>query len=263
MMRSTKGKLRFSQEPEEKHNAAWLTTFNDMMTLLMVFFVLIFSMSTLDINRTEGLIENLQSALGVLMAGRRVSIAVTDTPSQNAFEQSVDVNGERKMPSEEQLRDALQQAQAAARQRRSPELAKFMEELNADPEIQARFTPEGVNLSLENSVLFKPGQADIDPRGYAVLDKIAAKLKTLPNRIRIEGHTDDVPIATELYPSNWELSVARAVNVLKYLIKAGPILPVRMSAVGYGDSRPLYSNATAKGRAGNRRVEIILVSEEN
>ncbi len=262
-MRSTKAKLRFSQEPEENRNAAWLTTFNDMMTLLMVFFVLIFSMSTLDINRTEGLIENLQSALGVMMAGRRVSIAVTDVPDKDAFEQNANGGDERRPPGDAQLKEALQQAWAAARQPKSPELAKFMQELNADPDIQARFTREGVNLSLENSVLFKPGQADIDPRGYAVLDKIAARLKTLPNRIRIEGHTDDVPIATELYPSNWELSVARAVNVLKYLVKAGPILPVRMSAVGYGDSRPLYSNATAKGRAGNRRVEIILVSEDN
>ena len=262
-MRSTKAKLRFSQEPEESGSASWLTTFNDMMTLLMVFFVLIFSMSTLDINRTEGLIENLQSALGVMMAGRRVSIAVEDVPDTQAFEQNTDAADAQRAPADERLRNALRQAQAAADRRPSPELVKFMQELDADPDIQARFSREGVNLSLENSILFKPGRADIDPGGTGVLDRIAAKLKTLPNRIRVEGHTDDVPIATELYPSNWELSVARAVNVLKYLVKAGPILPVRMSAVGYGASKPLYSNATAQGRAGNRRVEIILVSEEN
>ena len=262
-MRPTKAKLRFSQEAEEKGSASWLTTFNDMMTLLMVFFVLIFSMSTLDINRTEGLIENLQSALGVMMAGRRVSIAVEDVPGKRAFDRGEKAADAQKAPAAEQLRSALRQAQAASGRRRSPELVKFMQELNADPDIQARFSREGVNLSLENSILFKPGRADIDPRGAGVLDRIAARLKTIPNRIRIEGHTDDVPIATELYPSNWELSVARAVNVLKYLVKSGPLLPVRMSAVGYGASKPLYSNATARGRAGNRRVEIILVSEEN
>jgi chemotaxis protein MotB len=251
--------MRFSQDEEEGSGASWLTTFNDMMTLLMVFFVLIFSMSTLDLNRTEGLIENLQSALGVMMAGRRVSIAVSDTPPVNHAAQSA----EKQPQSAQELQDALRQMQAAASQRKSPELVKLMQELEADPDIQARYSKEGVNLSLENSILFEPGKARINPRGYAVLDKIAAKLKTLPNRIRIEGHTDDVPIATELYPSNWELSVARAVNVLKCLVNAGPIVPVRMSAVGYGDSKPLYSNATSRGRAGNRRVEIILVSEEN
>lgn len=262
-MRSTRGKLRFSQEAEEKNGSTWLTTFNDMMTLLMVFFVLIFSMSTLDINRTEGLIENLQSALGMMMSGRRVSIAVSDLPPPDYATQPTGDKDEKQRPGDETLRNALQQAQAAAGSQKSPVLMQFMRELEADPEIQARFSSEGVNLSLENSILFQPGKARIDPRGYAVLDRISAKLKTLPNRIRIEGHTDDVPIATELYPSNWELSVARAVNVLKFLMKAGPILPVRMSAVGYGDSRPLHSNATAQGRAGNRRVEIILVWEEN
>jgi len=262
-MRSTRGKMRFSQDEEERSGASWLTTFNDMMTLLMVFFVLIFSMSTLDLNRTEGLIENLQSALGVMMAGRRVSIAVTDTPADGQAAQPAGDTGDKQSGSNEDLQNALRQVQAAAGRTKSPELAKLMQELEADPDIQARYSKEGVNLSLENSILFQAGKARINPRGYAVLDKIAAKLKTLPNRIRIEGHTDDVPIATELYPSNWELSVARAVNVLKYLVNAGPILPVRMSAVGYGDSKPVYSNATSRGRAGNRRVEIILVSEEN
>jgi chemotaxis protein MotB len=155
----------------------------------------------------------------------------------------------------------IRATQGADSRRPSPELIDFMKTLKLDPGIQARFSAEGLNLSLENSLLFEPGKARINPRGIAVLGKIAARLKTLPNRVRVEGHTDDAPIATELYPSNWELSVARAVNVLKYLINAGPISSARMSAVGYGDSRPLYSNSSRQSRAKNRRVEIILVSE--
>lgn len=256
-----KRKFQFSEDGEEKSNASWLTTFNDMMTLLMVFFVLLFSMSTLDLNRTDGLIENLQSALGILMTGEKVSIAVSDEQFRDGATEQLDTADENHSENAMNLPEHVRAAQDTDSRQLSQELIDFMKALKLDPSIQARFSSEGLNLSLENSVLFEPGKARVNPRGFAVLDKIAARLKTLSNRVRVEGHTDDVPIATELYPSNWELSVARAVNVLKYLVDAGPISSARMSAVGYGDSRPLYPNSSRQSRAKNRRVEIILVSE--
>lgn len=260
-MKSMKRKIQLGENEEERSSASWLTTFNDMMTLLMVFFVLIFSMSTLDLKRTNGLIENLQSALGVLMTGKKVSVAVSDDRLDDRATEQMDKTDEKQSENMMNLPDNIMAAQGANSRRPSPELIDLMKTLKRDPSIQARFSSEGLNLSLENNILFEPGKARINPAGDAVLGRIAEQLRKLSNYVRIEGHTDDVPIATELYPSNWELSVARAVNVLKYLINAGPISAARMSAVGYGDSKPLYPNDSRQRRAKNRRVEIILISE--
>lgn len=246
-------KRRHIHETEEGGNASWLTTFNDMMTLLMVFFVLIFSMGSLDLNRTSGLIDNLQSALGVLMAGKRVPVAVADKsyPPDN----TTDTDAARSSATQQNPATVSGSAAGTAR------LQQFLKSLQLDPSMQARFSGEGLHITLKDNILFDTGRAEINPRAFPLLDRMAVKLAKLPNSIRIEGHTDNVPIKTELYPSNWELSVARAVNVLKYLVKAGGIAPSRMSAVGYGNSRPLMPNDSLRHRAQNRRVEFVLVAE--
>lgn len=242
---------RYMSETEEGGNASWLTTFNDMMTLLMVFFVLIFSIGSLNLNRTSGLIDNLQSALGVLMAGKEVPVAVANksvVPQIAADTDTAPTAG-------------TQQNQLAASATSSVRLQQFLKSLKLDPSMQAHFSSEGLRITLKDNILFDIGRAEINPHAFPLLNRMAVKLAKLPNRIRIEGHTDNIPIKTGLYPSNWELSVARAVNVLKYLVKAGGIAPARMSAVGYGNSRPLVPNDSPQNRAKNRRVEIVLVSE--
>jgi chemotaxis protein MotB len=103
--------------------------------------------------------------------------------------------------------------------------------------------------------------AEIAPNGYRVLDRVGAVIGRAAHAVRVEGHTDNVPIHTPRYPSNWELSVARAVNVVKYLAASGAVAPERLSAVGYGDSKPRQANLSPQGRAGNRRVEIIAVMQ--
>jgi chemotaxis protein MotB len=131
----------------------------------------------------------------------------------------------------------------------------------ADPDIQVTRTPQGTRLSFDDQVLFNFGSAAINPAGFAFLDKIADALDELPYAVRVEGHTDNVPIQTRRFPSNWELSVARAVNVVKYFAEVSNIDPKRLSAVGYGESRPVAANDTRANRAKNRRVEIFLLTE--
>jgi chemotaxis protein MotB len=128
--------------------------------------------------------------------------------------------------------------------------------------ITATFTKKGVLISLEDSILFNFGKAEINASGYPVLDKIATVIQSIRNPVRIEGHTDDIPISTWRFPSNWELSTARAVQVLKYFITAGKIEPQRLSAVGYGEAKPVSPNDTPENRAKNRRVEIVLVTKD-
>ena len=110
-------------------------------------------------------------------------------------------------------------------------------------------------------MLFDFGKAAINPGGLDFLNKLAALIQKVPYPVRVEGHTDNVPIRTVRFPSNWELSIARAVSVVKYFAESGKINPQRLSAVGYGETRPLMPNDSTTNRARNRRVEIVLVTE--
>ena len=117
----------------------------------------------------------------------------------------------------------------------------------------------GVVIHFTDRVLFDLGKAELKPEAKEVLQLVAQELKAWPNHIRVEGHTDNLPIRTAPYPSNWELSTARATEVLRYLIDVGGLAPERMSAAGYGEYRPIAPNDSEEGRAKNRRVDIVLL----
>ena len=140
-------------------------------------------------------------------------------------------------------------------------IAQIRQLMADDLDIQVTEVDQGTRLSFEDQVLFDFGQAAINPAGFVFLDKIADVLRKIPYAVRVEGHTDNVPIQTRRFPSNWDLSVARAVNVVKYFAEVSKIDPKRLSAVGYGESRPVAPNDTFSNRAKNRRVEILLLTE--
>jgi len=118
----------------------------------------------------------------------------------------------------------------------------------------------GITLRIDNNLLFSSGQASLTPRGQRVLLDLMDTLETFDGRISVEGHTDNIPISTNRFPSNWELSTGRATSVLRYLADAG--LPeTRLRAIGYADTQPLEGNDTPRGRAANRRVELLLTRE--
>lgn len=252
-------------EKKQERGSNWLCTFNDLMTLLMVFFVLIFSMSTIDTKKSQGLIGSMQSGLGALEAGRRVDVSVMDSqPSVRKLEN--DMGNITEVYSDiledlEEVEDAFPENQEDQKVRNYlPN--RYVESLEATPGINTTFTGNGIHIALEDHVLFNSGKADINDRGLPILDKIIEGVKTSPYNIRIEGHSDNTPIHTIRYPSNWELSMDRAIQVLKYFLKSGDILPSRLSAVGYGDIKPLVKNDSAENKRKNRRVEIVLVNKE-
>ena len=238
---------RQNNETAEQNSAGWLTTFNDLVTLLMVFFVLLFSMSSINTDRIKDIQYALQSGLGILKEGQMSSVSVKDT-------QPID-----------DMSHISTQAEGVETQNRTdqhggsdiPELQSLESELG----IRVTPTTQGARLSFEDRVLFDFGKAAINPKGFPFLDKIAATLKKMSYTVRVEGHTDNVPIHTKQFPSNWELSIARAVNVVKYFIAVNRVDPKRLSAVGYGEIKPLVPNDTPAHRTANRRVEIILVTE--
>ena len=135
------------------------------------------------------------------------------------------------------------------------------------PGVELRRQEHALVLSLKDNILFQAGQADLSPTACQTLDRLAQQIaKALDNTdtpIRIEGHTDNTPIATAKYPSNWELSTARATNIVRYLIKTRQFSPNALSAIGYGEFRPLENNSSIEGKRKNRRVDIVILKKKD
>ena len=225
----------------------WLTTFNDLVTLLMVFFVLLFALGSVDNHAMKEFQDALQAGLGILGEGSRVSITV---------------KGARKdQDNAHLLRQADGEGAPVDEQQEAVPIEEAFEAFAAEPGVNVSYSNQGAHITFENFLLFNFGKADINLGGLAFLDKMATLIQKIPYPVRVEGHTDNVPIHTARYPSNWELSIARAVSVVKYFAESGKINPQRLSAVGYGETRPLVPNDSPANRTRNRRVEIVFVTE--
>jgi len=227
----------------------------------MVFFLLVFSMGSLDLEKSSGMIGSLQSGLGVLEAGTAVDVAVIDPqPSIQSLENEMGnlsevyneiltdlTEYEREIPYDDEIGKAVNYLPY-----------KRMNTVDVIPGVSASYTADGIFITLADHLLFKSGEASINHRAYPVLDRIVKNINNTQYHIRIEGHTDDIPIHTKKYPTNWELSIDRAIHVLRYFIQYGNVSPTRLSAVGYGDSKPIALSDSDQNRAINRRVEIVL-----
>lgn len=232
------------------NSMGWLTTFNDLITLLMVFFVLMFSMGSVDTKKMQHFQDALSVGLGIVGAGDRTGVglhpdALPEHPPGDTYDPEREDTG-IPGPAPDAGGDLIGRLKALQRE------LGFM----------ALEGPDGVLIRFEDLLLFDFGKAEISPGGLKLLDRLAAELRAADCLIRVEGHTDDVPIRTRRYPSNWDLSIARAVNVVKHLAYASGIEPRRLSAVGYGASRPLVPNDSAANRSKNRRVELVLEMED-
>ena len=143
------------------------------------------------------------------------------------------------------------------------DLTALSERLNCQNDISVAYTAKGLVMRLSDHALFNAGAADISPQAIPLLQKIGAIVAETAYEVRVEGHTDDIPIQTNRYPSNWELSTARAVNVLRYIIEAYRVPSERLSAAGFGEYQPVAANDSSMNRAKNRRVEIVFLNPEN
>jgi chemotaxis protein MotB len=271
-----------SSEQVVEEDAKWLVTFNDLTTLLMVFFVLLFSMSSLDVKKLKYFKVSIKRGHCILKKGENVQVGMTETTPIPETQDQGEVAPEEETATDKEV--MLDQEMAADKEMAPEEEGNIENEtwevfplpevaaeeeiedsinaLDSELDIGVTHTKEGIVITLENTILFESAVAEINPGAFPVLDKIAAIIKKTSKPIRVEGHTDDDPISTEMFPSNWELSTARAVNVVKYFVESGKIPPERLSAVGYGEAKPLFPNDTSEHKAGNRRVEIVLMMEE-
>nr|BCX00119.1 MAG: membrane protein [Bacteroidota bacterium] len=225
--KNTQPRARRAQSEEESAGGApeWMVTFSDMTTLLLTFFVLLLSMSEIEVKK-------FKEAFSYFTGNR----ALLEQP----------------MPIPTMQRQTL-----VNRSEMYEELVSDMAEMGMAGKVDVYLEGESIRIVMLDSVTFYSGQAILKPEALAVLDQVAGLLQ--PDSIEqvwVEGHTDTVPIATAQFPSNWELSGARAASVVRYLIERSRLSPDRFVAVGYADTRPVASNSTPEGRARNRRVEI-------
>ncbi|MGM0418187.1 MAG: OmpA/MotB family protein [Thermodesulfobacteriota bacterium] len=225
---------------------AWMATFADLVTLLMCFFVLLFAMSTIQEETFKELVQSLRSALGVQTipeAGTREGLVM-----QNAA------------PEEEKPEKEAVDEPGAMIQKEIKDIVSDVNELvmfnKLAGMVDVKETEVGAVITISDVLLFRTGEAEITDEGIEILGKIAVVLKQFRYPIEVAGHTDNVPIDTTRFPSNWELSSRRATEVVRYLIKTG-VDPGLLSAAGYASFRPVDTNDTSDGRAKNRRVEII------
>jgi chemotaxis protein MotB len=264
--------LRLPRLPEHNEGGAerYLITYADMITLLLVLFIILYATANQDLEKFKALSQSLAEGFGAQAPEVKVTseggTPIADKsaggtkPVEMFPENQVPVqvfDFERELRSDngqqgeliKEIKEVLQQAAQQA--------GLDTEGLKAD--VVVDFNERGIRISIfPDQILFDSGSAQLKPAFMEILNKLEAPLAKLPNQIEVQGHTDNQPISTAAFPSNWELSAGRAGAVVRYFEKLG--LPGnRLAAAGYADTRPIDTNATAAGRARNRRVEIIIL----
>jgi chemotaxis protein MotB len=272
---------------EHENDERWLLTYADMITLLMALFMVLFSISSVNISKYQTLQQSLKAAFSgsILPGGRSImqsgsQSTTAHTPATAEIPSLVPLNptaASKANPTiasskaasaaslnSKQLEAALNSMSAALKEQASlaalkQKLDAYAKEHGLSHEVQTVIDRRGLVVRvLTDQLLFASGQATLQPAGYPLLNEVAQLLNVDKSHpITVEGHTDNVPISSSQYPSNWELSTDRATTVVRYLIARG-VNRQRLGAVGYADLHPIASNATAAGRARNRRVEIVL-----
>ncbi|HPC10584.1 MAG TPA: flagellar motor protein MotB [candidate division Zixibacteria bacterium] len=229
---------RFRRRVEDKENLdRWLLTYSDLITLLLAFFVVMYSMSQVDAKRFGQMAKALH---GILKGGENVFDYDEAKPTE-------DGHGLLKLGN-------MRMLQARVEER--------FKGINRLDDVSSEITERGLVIHIVDRALFDEGAADLKPQAIDVLDLINDEVRAMPNHLRIEGHTDDRQIATLRFPSNWELSAARATEVVRFFVNQHDFPPDRISALGYGEFRPIRPNNSIENRAMNRRVDIVILTME-
>lgn len=256
----------------------WMATFSDLMNLLLCFFVMLFAMSNMDEQKLHELVAAMNNTVSIFDAGSTAigdGILISNGMSQlNELDQYINSTGksaESETQSEnmekyedipdnvtaEQLQEALEAIQTQDNEEKAEEVDEALEESGVGDQVDVSFTAQYVQLTMNGALLFESGSAQLKDDAKTVLDRVGVVLEHYSRgTVEIEGHTDNVPIRNALYPSNEELSSARALSVYYYLVDTTYLDPALLQHAGKGDRCPVASNDTPEGRRMNRRVEI-------
>lgn len=222
----------------KENNERWLLTYSDLITLLLVFFIILYSISTTDARKFQDLTGALQQAFN---NGSFQMVTIGGTPGTPH-------NFAGTTPSQKSLEAHLHQ-----------QIMQWLRMLGLPQNVTTvGISHEGIVISLAGNLLFYPGGAQLKPDSISLLGRIAQVLSRLPNQIRVEGNTDNQPSGTATFSSNWALSALRAVAIVELLSRQG-VAPSRLQAEGLGQFHPVASNSTPQGRARNRHADIVIL----
>jgi len=259
----------------------WLVSYADFITLLFAFFTTMYAISTVDAQKMGKMVTSMRASFdaGIFNSGSTTLALLPGTDGSGRRLKTEDIIENISSPKEGQLRDKALQSlrelksnlmpgdgKALASGKSLGALKRQIETLVGTEALKGKvhtsLDPRGLIVSLGEVGFFDSGSDQMKPEGEALLDTIATSLVGLDNFIRVEGHTDNVPITSGKFPSNWELSTARATNIVAHLISAFGLPPTRLSAAGYAEFRPVRPNDTPDGRARNRRVDIVVLDPQ-
>ena len=253
------------KEDPPKGAPAWQSTFSDLMNLLLCFFVLLFAMSTVDAEKFQMVIASMQSSMSILPAGgtsigdgELVSAGVSQLEFLDSYYNDL---ANSKSPNQTEGEGSVKEEYKEEALKESEKMAEDIEnkinQSGLQDVVDVEFNAQYVKLSLSGAILFPSGKAELVSEAYPIMDKIAKVLDDYQkNIIDIEGHTDNVPINTSLYPNNMMLSLYRAYSVFDFFVSNKGFSDQTMTSSGRGDAVPIADNGTPEGRAQNRRVEI-------
>jgi len=279
------------EEEHEEHvnHEAWVIPYADMLTLLMALFLMLWATSSSDEAKFAALADSLREAFGNGTGENELVVTVGGAGFLEGQESGVtggDLDVEVKKPTNDELTTAAlagpqnrvtkadqamkrEQEKAALKKAEDEELKKAQEQIAASAaaagvagEIKFRREERGLVVTIvTDNVLFESGSSVLEPKGQSIVRLVTEVLRNVPNDVVVEGHTDNSPIKTFQYPSNWELSSLRGTAVLRFMIERVNYDANRIAASGFGETRPVDTNDTAAGRAANRRVEIVVLAE--
>jgi len=253
--------LKKKKKHEEEHEnlERWLVSYADFITLLFAFFVTMYSVSRVDGKKLGSAVESLQRALGSVVA---IQMYQRDPGIFSSSNMAVPYNLnpiEGHHPSAEAR--AFEKLAKEIKRGVDSVSKRFHENLNSG-EIKFILEKRGLVIRISEHLFFKSGDASIQPEFIPLLEVLGRSLEKIPNHIRIEGHTDNVPINTPRFPSNRELSTARATTIVRYFLTHFNFTPDRLSATGYAEFYPIASNDTPEGRLQNRRVDFVILNNK-
>jgi chemotaxis protein MotB len=248
---------RKRREEEPENHERWLVSYADFITLLFAFFVVMYAVSSVNEGKYKVLSSSLESAFsnaagktgGPPVAVTQVQPTIPPRPISKPADKTI----EQKKAEEKKTEQRQKMKNVAS------SIMDALQPLVAQGKVRLLETSRGVTIEINDSILFPPGQARLQPASGSALLAIAQVLSASDFPVTIEGHTDNAPIATPQFPSNWELSAVRATTVLR-LFNEGGVGSERLTAIGYGETRPIETNTTVEGRARNRRVSILIDS---
>ncbi|MBV8074331.1 MAG: OmpA family protein [Candidatus Eremiobacteraeota bacterium] len=234
--RAHEGRLK-KRATEEKLETAgmmrWLLTYADMITLLLALFIILFSISTINKVKLQRLVHDISGGFNSIDA-------INNPPEGGGLERA------------QQSQELKQEQQI---------IQTYIIQKHLEKQVTVRMTNEGLVISLlTDKALYDSGSAQLRPETKALLDQVGTVLRGSHPEVRVEGYTDNEPIHTAAYPTNWELSAARAAGVTRYLVEHDNVDPTKISLAGYGEWRPKHGNVTAEGRQLNRRVDIVIIN---